>query len=744
MKATFKNCYGLEDFTLEEINFDSQNSKAIIYAPNGVMKSSFSKVLEDISRKKKTVDRIFPENPSSYTVEYYESVYTENAKRTKKTVQPNIYVINSFDEKFEAYSDSVATILADDHIRKKYDEIHGAFSAEIDSIIDLYRNHTGLSDEEIRSQICIDFCLPVDTDWETIISNLTEQQALVETHKAFSNIKYSLLFNSYTEKILKESTFQEKIQQYLETYEKLVKKSTLLSLQFDDYNASEFGKTIEKTKLFSANHKVLLNNGMVISDMSEWETLITEEIKKINDTPELASIHTSISKMLNGNAASRTLKDIIKDNKKIIKFLQNIDELKKSMWLTYLEAEDFDINKLNESIKAKLKEMEDLLAEADKQRAQWDNVIKVFRKRFHAPFEVGIENPKRVMFNNEPARLTFTYVRGAERKTKTKEELMSCLSVGEKRALYLLQVLFDLEKIKNMANKTGKKQLVVADDIADSFDYSNKYAIIEYLSELSENQMIDLLILTHNFDFYRTISSRLDIKYNMCFIAQKTANGKVVMSKFQYKKDFFSNGIIEPIRCGNLNDDAKLRAFFAAVPFCRNICEYTNDTQLGEFLTGVLHVKLNTDKVTIKDCWEKLKEKFSLKELICDCEANTWVSTIYKLADNISNEDTTEVSLVNKIILSIAIRLKTEFYLRDVLLANNSEIECKKDQTRTWANRAKEKITVLDKEIIRDVLLITPESLHVNAFMYEPLIDIPNYQLIDLYKKCDSLGKDEN
>ena len=31
MKATFKNCYGLEDFTLEEIKFDAQNSKAIIY-----------------------------------------------------------------------------------------------------------------------------------------------------------------------------------------------------------------------------------------------------------------------------------------------------------------------------------------------------------------------------------------------------------------------------------------------------------------------------------------------------------------------------------------------------------------------------------------------------------------------------------------------------------------------------------------------------------------------------------------
>lgn len=254
MKATFKNCYGLEDFTLEEIKFDAHKSKAIIYAPNGVMKSSFSKTLDDISRKKKPSDRIFTENPASYTVEYYASTYTES-KKLKKTDQPNIYVINSFDEKFEAYSDSVA--------------------------------------------------------------------------------------------------------------------------------------------------------------------------------------------------------------------------------------------------------------------------------------------------------------------------------MGEKRALYLLQVLFDLEKVKDIANKTGQKQLVVADDIADSFDYSNKYAIIEYLSELSENKMIDLLILTHNFDFYRTVTSRLDIKYDMCFIAQKNASGKITMSPFPYRKDFFNLGIINKIRNGSLgNDETKLRTFVAAIPFCRNICDY--------------------------------------------------------------------------------------------------------------------------------------------------------------------------
>lgn len=740
MKATFKNCYGLEDFTLEEIKFDAQNSKAIIYAPNGVMKSSFSKVLDDISRKKKTVDRIFTERKSSYTVEYYSATYSD-AKKLKKNEQPNIYVINSFDEKFEAYSDSVATILADDEIRKKYDTIHGAYSVEIDSLINVFKSHTSFKEEEIRTQICNDFGLTIDADWEVIIERLVEAQAEVTSHGEFAEIKYDQLFNSYTEKILNDPVFQEKIQQYIETYGELVKRSKLLSLQFDDYNASEFGKTIEKTKLFSANHKIVLSNGTEISDIASLHAVIQKEIQQINDTPELSSIHASISKMINGNVASRVLKDLIKENRGIIKYLSNISKVKKSIWMTYLSAESFDIDALSTSIKTKKKEIDALLVEVDKQQAQWERVVDVFKKRFHAPFKVDIQNPRRVVLNDEPARLTFTYVRGTDSRQKTKEELMECLSVGEKRALYLLQVLFDLERIKDIADKTGQKQLVIADDIADSFDYSNKYAIIEYLSELSNNKMIDLLILTHNFDFYRTISSRLDIKYSMCFVAQKEADGRITMSNFQYKKDFFNVGIIDKIRPGNLSIEELLRTFISAIPFCRNVCEYTANNSWRDFLTGILHVKLNTDTVTIADCWAQLKNDFSLNDLSGSCSTDKWIDAVYKAADNICNETATGVSLINKITLSIAIRLKAEFFLRDVLVSNGIDIMCANSQTREWANRANAcRLSDKDKAVISDVLLITPESIHVNAFMYEPLIDIPNYQLTDLYQSCKGLG----
>ena len=45
LNGHFENCYGLKQFNLPNINFARCN-KAIIYAPNGVMKSSLSKVFE--------------------------------------------------------------------------------------------------------------------------------------------------------------------------------------------------------------------------------------------------------------------------------------------------------------------------------------------------------------------------------------------------------------------------------------------------------------------------------------------------------------------------------------------------------------------------------------------------------------------------------------------------------------------------------------------------------------------------
>ena len=131
-----------------------------------------------------------------------------------------------------------------------------------------------------------------------------------------------------------------------------------------------------------------------------------------------------------------------------------------------------------------------------------------------------------------------------------------------KKHLYILNILFEIEARKKECQKT----LFIIDDIADSFDYKNKYAIIQYLKEISEINFFKLIILTHNFDFFRTIHSRRIVDYSNCRFVCKTKD--LVQLK---QAEGLNNPFIEDW-LKHLDDPRKL---VASIPFVRNIIEYT-------------------------------------------------------------------------------------------------------------------------------------------------------------------------
>ena len=48
-------------------------------------------------------------------------------------------------------------------------------------------------------------------------------------------------------------------------------------------------------------------------------------------------------------------------------------------------------------------------------------------------------------------------------------------------------------------------------------------------------------------------------------------------------------------------------------------------------------------------------------------------------------------------------------------------------------------MTVEEIAVIENVNLITPESIHINSFMFEPLIDISDWTLKKLYGSVKNL-----
>ena len=82
----------------------------------------------------------------------------------------------------------------------------------------------------------------------------------------------------------------------------------------------------------------------------------------------------------------------------------------------------------------------------------------------------------------------------------------------------------------------------------------------------------------------------------------------------------------------------------------------------------------------------------------------------------------------------MAIRLELEKFLKPILVANNISLECKDVQTRCWSESAKPFLTSEQTKIVDEINLITPESIHINSFMYEPIIDMSDWMLKELYK----------
>lgn len=340
--------------------------------------------------------------------------------------------------------------------------------------------------------------------------------------------------------------------------------------------------------------------------------------------------------------------------------------------------------------------------------------------------------------------MIFEYGLVEQRVEKTRDDIIKVLSMGEKRALYLLNVLFDLESVKKKAEREREHYLVIIDDIADSFDYKNKYAIIEYINELTQEEYIDTLILTHNFDFYRTVCTRINIPRNNSFIIQKDNNNKLIMSSFQYRKDIFKREVVDGIGNGQINTSKKKKWLIAGIPFIRNLAEYEKRTDIYNRLTQILHIKEDTYIISILEIWNYYIEIIQAEELRMENRTIPAINLLKILAKEIYEMQVESIALEDKIILSMAIRLMAEefmiskFHELNIIVPNSSS-----NQTREWSNELMPYFTPEESYLLGQVNLITPENIHINAFMYEPIIDISDWQLKDLYRNIKDLHPDD-
>lgn len=734
VSINLKNCYGIKSLNFK---FDfSQKGAYAIYARNGLMKTSLAKTFKKVQKNKvnEVRDEIFGKKG------------TVDIKIDNKFIEPDeVFVIDSFEEKYQS---DVTNLLVDyetkqqikdildirDRLFKQLEELSG---------IKVKKTYLGKTTYELEDTIIKDFSLSQNS----FLMNLKVFADYEKVNMPF-NILYSEIFDSSVQKNILKKSFQKKIRDFLkksnEIYNeyKFLKKGYLTLPKLKD-----ICKSLSEDKYFINNNKLLLNG----NDSVESENELIEKVdcieKQLKDIKEFKDIN----KFFNNTKGTR-LNDIIELNPDILEWLteEKLPELKKLLWKSYIKKSSNIFEELYKKYELLLKK----IAEISIDETPWKQALDIYKKRFTVPYEMKISNLASSIIGESIPKIEFLFKDNEDdivRLNRDELEDLKILSQGEKRALYLLNIIFDIEQIK----QKNKETLFIIDDIADSFDYKNKYAIIEYLYELLKEPNFYLIILSHNFDFYRTVCSRLGINGSQRLFAY-SQSGNINLEREKYQKQPFEAW----------KKKLSVKNIIVLIPFVRNLIEYGKDNFKNrlklsdkDYLTNLLHEKEYTNTISISELDSLYKEYLGIDKFTLDDKYSSVkvIDELYNICDNITKDD---VELENKILLSMAIRHKAEIFMIKEIINYKYDVYNYKRGKKILITDKKDFIKTIkgvqtrvlldiykqfgDKEYIKlleAVNIMTPENIHLNAFMYEPILDMDIIELINLYKSIKKLDK---
>ena len=716
INVNFENCYGIRKLSAE---FDfSKKRGSVIYAPNGMMKTSFAETFKDHSKNEATTDRVYSDRTTVRRITDQDN---------NDIPAKSILVIGPYDSAYE--SNRVSTLLANQTLRSEYDRILKDLNRKLSKLMKKLRQISGVKSglENIYSTV---FTSKPDNVLRAFERIRTEVQEENEDH-VLVRTKFKDLFSERVASLLSDGEVRNALKQYTSDYEGLLNRSSFFREGvFNHYDATQIAKHLKNHGFFKADHKVYLHSNEEekrVETEEELASLIDDEMQAILSDAELKASFEMIDKKLTTNEL-RGFREFLLNNQTLIPRLVSPDLLKEDLLKSYLIANRELFDDLMTEYNDGKKRIENITAEATQQATKWQEVINIYNRRFSVPFKVGIENKEDVILKRITPNISFSFEdEQAVPRIVERDRLVGILSSGEQRALYILNIIFEVEA----RIEEGIPTVLVIDDIADSFDYKNKYAIVEYLNDMLMQNGFRQIILTHNYDFYRTVWRRLALS-GMNYHVTRTEDGVSIENEVMYRDPF--------MRWRDMKDDAeKRRAIIAMIPFVRNLAEYCGYESEYDKLTTALHIKPNGAQLLVEDLLNMYSvllngQDFSINE---NNEVSV-VDVILNAAKEIAEEAECGFDLEKKIILSISIRLLAEQFM----IAEIDDIDWIKKIGRNQTG----KLTKKYKEIMRDIAekdrhvelmdrvsLMTPENIHLNSFMYEPILDMSSDHLCQLH-----------
>lgn len=748
IRINIENSYGIVKFRHGFTFTNTKNGMCRfygLYAQNGTMKSSFAKTLARYSEGQDIADEIF-RIPGKCEVSGVSS--------------NNILAFTSYDGQTEI-SDAAASLVSNDEVKMIYEkalkDVSGRYSDFQQKLAETTKtkqdNVSGLIERMYRQFVSKDAVSTVTLP--AVITLLKSSIGEIEKgNSQFCDIAFSIFASSQFRRFITKDKYKTFYKKLSDAYDKLRSSPTYYRNGFDSSSAYKLIQEIKKSKFFDAEHKVALtkDGGITedgISSVDELDAhLKTDFDKIIEEDPSLKKpleeLIKDFSVGINGDAR-RIFED--PSRRDILQFMGDEDRFYKNMWYGYLSDCLEEIKSLIKAQEAATKDINQALELAEKCENEWEDMVDVFNERFSSlPYKIKIDNKKDAIVNDEiipmfsiefknPRVSGSPFVERPDSNNRL-DILGKTLSNGERKALYILNILFEIKQ----KLKTDQEILVVLDDIVESFDYKNKYAFFEYLQELvTENDNLYVIALTHNFDFFRLVYEKIFPKDNSQFkiIARKENNELEVV-------DMFNPRIFSDIK-GRATTDKS--AWIATIPLARNLIEFRDGDNNPSYktLTGALHTLSRDAKVREID--SIISGTIGINGCPFELDDNIHEAIIAE-AEVIASSSDDRFDLNSNLVLAIGSRLLIEKYVISKITDGQYDeaVNKAKNLTRELITRYNNNVSDSNKESCRKIFnraaMMVDGSIHLNAFMYEPLVDMGTWELKKLYNDIKTVTEE--
>lgn len=721
----FENAYGICKLDLSECKNKLDN--VVIYASNGVFKTSFARALDQLRQgeAKRVKDRL-TDKKFNCEIEHEGHQYTEKDQFENVIVySPELYENKNLIE-----GNYINKLVVLDKQKEELFEINKSVQAIESQIKDFLQNELKLKPNEVFEVIESQLGSQFDNRFDCLIylyEYLIEHEQHLEYDISFINRK------NFSQKSY-EKAIDDEFKDLAKAYSSVVnqKFEELFDQNFNITNADDFLTTLKETQFLSEHRKIKVGDDKEFKDYNEFEGYVEEVKAKVYQDEEVVKAFEKLEKKLNQTASSHDIREIVKKgNERQIEILS----LGRNHLYLIMYGQSIGLENIKETL-SNLKKIKNeatmIFNHAKDQKTHFEHALSIYEERFDPSFHIRIDNHIGSFLGMETPEFVFEYKypKNQEVPQHSEKEIKSMLSSGERTTLDILRFIVEYE------SKKASKPVIIIDDIVETFDYANRSGMLAYIDDI-KNQGSNLIILTHNFDFFRLVSSRIDGMNKA--IATKDENNVVNISKFDgpiFLKDFVKNA--------ENSYDA-----IALIPLAREITVLKNDQNSHEyrkFFNNLLHIKKEGKDIFMHEVIEKVAQELTKNETkmknvfdIQELESSYYQYMLEKHCKERPQGDL----LSYKMFLAIQSRL----LLEDLLINGDDKMleKISKNQTRELINERKEQNVLSDTalSLCRRVQLYSPEFIHFNAFMYEPLIDVCPKQLEKLVKDLFEIQPDE-